>query len=210
MPVNERLLRLAVAKQSERVLVKEVRPFVKLDFETKKEMFLEAFDEHPVTQELNDGPNAFSRNSKLSSTGGNLFSLLGFDADQKPAVALRTYLDANVKLGRTGAGQVVGKKIRFTTPVNFPTVEEVDAAMSENSDSSLEWTSRPFTNLLSRGISGLPRYLFDISRGWGNPPSRSGTAIQVKGKLQTGSLGPIKYVGEVLGVLKRLLSNNKK
>ena len=42
MPLNLNALRIAVAKQAEPTLIREVRPFIKADFEEKKAAFVEA------------------------------------------------------------------------------------------------------------------------------------------------------------------------
>ncbi len=206
MPLNERLLRIAVMKQAEPVLVKQVRPFVKLDFESKKEQFLRAFDEHPVSQEISDGPGAFSRIPELASTGGNLFSLLGFYAEQHPIQDLREYLDNNVVLYKTRAGKLTGDKVEFETDVLAPGEDEINAWMSTDPETALEWTGRSFTELLANGISGLPQYLFDLSRDFSQIPSRSGPAIQVKNNLRGGELGPVPYVHDILAQLTRIIS----
>jgi len=207
MPLNERLLRIAVAKQGERVLIKKVRPFIELDYETKKEQFMEAFNADPVTQEIEGGPSAYSRVNSLAMAGGNLFSFLGFDAGQEPIEALREYFDRSIELGRTRAGQVRGTKVVFSTPVKFPTVTEVDGYVGSTSETQLEWTSRPFTSLLANGVPGLPNFLFNENKNF--PSSRSGPAIQAKGQLREGSLGAIKYIGPLLGTLKRLYGPKK-
>ncbi len=210
MPLNQRLLRLAVANQAGTKLIREVRPFVELDFDSKKEQMMEAFEQHPVTQELEEGPTAFSRFESLRNAGGNLFSMLGFFESQSPAQAVREVLDENTVLGSTKKGVLKGKKLIFSTPVKFPTVEEVDKKVAENENGKLDWTNRPFTDLISQGISGLPNYLFDLTKDWSYPPSRSGTAIQTKGKpLRGGSVGKIPYVSDILGVFKRLLSGKR-
>ncbi len=85
---------------------------------------------------------------------------------------------------------------------------EVDAAMQRRA--ALEWVTRPFTQLISKSIPGLPNYLFRESPPLGTPPSRSGTAVQTHGKaLRSGSFKGVPYVGEVLGVLKRLFGSER-
>lgn len=206
MPLDLDAVRLVVANNGARVLIKQVRPLIKLDFEAKKEAFLAQFDEDDVTQELEDGPEAYSRIPALAAAGGNLFSLLGFYAEQKPVESLREYLKDNVVLYKTTAGKVVGNQIVFETAIIAPTEEEINSVMAADSQATLEWTSRSFTDLLARGVSGLPQYLFDLTRDFSKIPSRSGPAIQAKTKLRGGSVGPIPYVRRILGVLKRTLS----
>ncbi len=212
MPLNQRLLRTVVYKEPsvQRFVIAKARPLIELDYETKKEQFLVAFDEHPVSQELEAGPEAFSSIPALASAGGNLFSLLGFFSSQRPIKALRDILDENITLGRTKAGVVRGNKVTFTTPVKFPTIAEVNQKVASNEETQLEWTGRSFTDLIARGISGLPNYLFDLTRGWDYPPSRSGTAVQTHDKpLRGGSVGKIDYVNELLGVFKSLFARKR-
>lgn len=209
MPLDQRLLRIAVARQGERVLVKQVRPFIKLDFETKKEQFMTVFNEHPVTQEIEEGPKAFSRQQELANTGGNLFSLLGFYAEQHPIADLREYLVGNVVLYKTHAGQVRGDKVTFDTEVLAPSEEEINSWMANDPGTSLEWTGRSWTELLARGVSGLPSYLFDLTRDFSRVPSRSGPAIQVKGNLRSTQLGPIPYIRSVLSSLTQIITPRK-
>jgi len=208
MPLDERLLRIAVAKNpnAQRVLVAQVRPLVKEAFEERKAEFLRAFDADEVTKEIEAGPFASSHVPELKSINGNLFSLLGFYQEQNPTAQLRDYLESNVVLYKTSAGQIKGDKIRFDTSVLAPSEEDIDTVMANNPDSSLEWSPRAWTSLLARGISGLPKYLVDLVKGptrFARVPSRSGPAIQTKGTLRSGQVGPIPYIARLLGVLKR-------
>lgn len=207
MGINVRLLRQEIVRQADRTVRPQVEKAVKLDFKVKREQFLEYFDQHDVTKELRDGPDAHSRIPAVASAGGNLFSLLGFYAEQKPVTALRAYLKKNVTLGDTRRGRLVGDHMVFETPVSLPSADEVNQFAATDDQTALEWTDRPFTSLIANGITGLPRYLFDLTRNF--TASRSGPAIQVKNTLRTGSTPPINYIGDVLGYLKRLITFRK-
>lgn len=209
MALDQRLLRIAVMKQAQPVLIKQVRPFIKLDFETKKEQFMQAFEENPVTQEIEAGPGAMSQQPELAATGGNLFSLLGFYKEQNPIASLREYLRDNVVLYKTRAGRMKGTQVVFETDVLAPSEDEVNSVMANSSETSLEWTGRSFTELLARGVSGMPSYLFDLTRDFSRVPSRSGPAIQTKGNLRSTQLGAIPYVRGVLSTLTRIVSPRK-
>jgi hypothetical protein len=102
----------------------------------------------------------------------------------------------------TTNGQVI-----FNTPIDLPTVTEVDEFSARDGDTRLEWTSRPFTSALSRGVAGFGQYLFNIAKGFSS--SRSGPAVQVKGKLRGGSVGPISYMGPLIANLKRLFASRR-
>ncbi len=211
MPLNIAALRTVVAKQAQPVLIRQIRPIVKLDFESKKEQFLQAFDNHPVSQEIKEGPDAFSRVQSVAAAGGNLFSLLGFWNHQDPIGSLREYLNDNIVLYKTGAGKLKGNKIIFETDVQGPTLDDINSVMANDQDGKLDWNKRGFTDLLETGISGLPRYLFDLTRDFSHIPSRSGPAIQAKGNLRQAAetTGKIPYMSELLRVLERTISPRK-
>lgn len=211
MPLNERVLRTVVAQQAARILISQIRPIVKLDFEAKKEQFLREFDADPVSQEISDGPEAYSRIPALAQAGGNLFSLLGFYAEQKPIEALREYLHDNIVLYRTHAGKVVGDHIVFETEVIAPTEEDINEVVANNDEMKVgdEWSDRSFTDLLDGGLTGLPKYLFDLTRDFTRIPSRSGPAIQVKNNLRDAEMPRIPYIKRLLGVLGRLISPHR-
>lgn len=206
MPVNVRLLRLEVAKQAEPQIRAQIDKIVKLDYKTKKEQFFEDFESHPVTQEIEEGPTALSS----YIPGGNLFSLLGFYKEQKPVQALRDYLKRTIKVGDTRPGKRTGETITFETPVEMPTLGDIDQHLSGDPQSKLDWDERSFTQLIRRGISGLPYYLFSLVRDFSKVPSRSGTAIQTKGSaLRSGSVGPIKYVDELLARFRARINGGR-
>lgn len=196
MPFNAKIITQETFNQSDKILVKTVRPRIEKDFLNKKKRFLKDFDSHPVTKELNRGPNAKSQYINTDSSGGNLFSLIGFSADQRPTDALRDFFDKNIKIGKTTKSKIKGQSMIFSTKVNIPTISNVNSAMANNPDTELEWTNRSFTDLIARGVSGLSYYLFGPTKKLKN--SRSGTAIQTRSKLRNFSTRPIKYVNELL------------
>ncbi len=205
--INIRLLRQTISAQGAKQIANLANDAIKVNFETKKKLFLQAFDEHPVTQELNavsDNPTA--RSSFVAR--GNLFSLIGFNEGEKPALALRDYLNKNIKLKmgdkRT---KIQNDRIIIETPVEIPTLSEVNDNMGQ--EVPLEWTDRPWTDLLQRGITGFGQF---VSGLFTSPkPSRSGGGLQHAGKdvQLSGSVGPIKYVNELLARFKDLLGGKK-
>lgn len=206
MPLNVPLFTKVIAKQGEKTLIKEVRPLIKLDFETKKREFFKEFDADPVSQEISAGPEAFSQVPVLASAGGNLFSLLGFYAEQKPIDSLREYLYDNIVLYKTTQGRSSGRSIIFETDVYAPSMEDIDSAMSNDSGATLsDWTDRSFTDLLENGIGGLPNYLFDLTRDFSKIPSRSGPAIQAKNPIRNTNIPRIRYTSRLLGVLEAIM-----
>ncbi len=203
--INIRLLRQTIAAQGAKQIANLANNAIRLNFETKKREFLEAFDEHPVTEEL----NAASEDPTVQSAyvpRGNLFSVLGFNEGEKPAFVLRDYLNKsiNIKVSQKRT-KVVGDQIVIETPVEFPTLNEVNDQMALKTP--LEWTDRSWTDLLQRGITGFGQFVSGI---FASPkPSRSGGGLQhpAKDKQLSGSVGPIKYVNELLANFKNLITN---
>jgi hypothetical protein len=211
MPLNIPLLTKIVAQQGQKVFVRQIRPIAKLDFESKKQQFLREFDADAVSQEIGAGPEAYSQVQALASAGGNLFSLLGFYAEQKPIDALRGYLSDNIVLYKTGAGKVAGKTVTFETQVLAPSEEDVNSFAANNGETQVgdNWSGRSFTEMLANGVGGLPNYLFDLTRDFSKIPSRSGPAIQAKNPIRNTNVPRIPYVRRLLGVLEAIISPRK-
>lgn len=208
MPLNTRILRIEVLKQVEPIFAREVRALAKADFDDKKQKLLEEFDEHPVTRELEGGPTAFSSIPELNGAGGNLFSFLGFYKNEDPAADLREYLKDNIKLIPPKRESITATKITYKGAVEFPTIEEVNQAMAAKDP--LDWTQRSFTQLIQKGIPGLPRYLFKENPPFKSPePSHSSTGLQIKKNLRGGSFRGVGYVNDLLASLKRRFASDR-
>lgn len=203
--INYRLLRIEIAKQATKGLARKMEPLLKSEFKARKQTYLlDEFDQHPVTKELEAGPE-FEGSTYVPN--GNLFSLLGFNAGEEPTDELRTILDQKIKLSSDPVDvKVSGNRLVFSKKVLYPTIDEVNAAVAQNAP--LEWTNRSFTDLIERGLTGLPWYFFSLGASFLKriaPYSRSGTAVQKEDKQRTGSIGPIKYVSEILAKFKQSL-----
>lgn len=202
--INYRLLRLEIQKQATKGLAKKIEPLIKAEFKARKETFLlDEFDSHPVTRELEAGPEL---ESSAYVQNGNLFSLLGFNAGEEPAAELRDALDKSVKLLPGMDVKVSGDKLVFSKKIEYPTIDEVSDLSAKVAP--LEWTTRGFVGLIERGITGLPWYFFSTGVAFTrriSRYSRSGTAIQKDDKQRTGTLGPIRYISDILAKFKNSL-----
>lgn len=206
MSVNYRLLRTVVGTQAKKQMLEAAETAARLDFNVKKGQFLQEFESHPVSQEINEGPRALS--SFVSDTEGNLFSLLGFDKSQKPITALKNFLKQSIILRKTKFSKMDGDKAIFETQVEIPTNKDIDEFASSDSNTSLKtWDSRSFVRMIENGVPGLPRYLFSLVKNLKN--SRSGTAIQVKNNLRGGSVGRISYLSSLLSRFRRNITGER-
>lgn len=203
MAFNRRILRMEIERQSD-VVFNKIKPKIQKRFEMAKDELLEEFDYHPVTQEIAAGPNAESFYIRTSA-GGNLFSLLGFEADANPTEDLRKILEENITLRiQNTTKKSTAKGITWETPVMLPTLEEINDKVTE--ETPLSWSpTRAWTTLIEKGIPWFAHYLFDNERSLKG--SRSGTAIQVEATIKNGRspVPKIKYVSWLLSEFKKSL-----
>lgn len=212
MPIDNRLLRLDIERNSD-AIYRNVKPLMEERFDEIKGEMLVAYDEHPVTEELEAGPLAHSRYIHVKDgpdgdgDGGNLFSILGFEEGEDPAGAVRDVLVEDSKINASQYSREVGPDtITFKVPIHISALSTFNNKVAEKV--SLEWTDRPFTDVIEKGIPNLPGYLFDSQRDF-KGASRSGPAIQVQGKLRGGSVGPIRWISDILADFKRALTESR-
>lgn len=208
--VNLRVLRKEISVQSKRAIEPRAEAAMEKEFAKIKNQLLRDFDRHPVTNELEDGNRAES-NYVNTSHGGNLFSLLGFKYSQKPIQKLRRILENSIKFAGPIKTRVRGNKIIIEKTVSNPSLDTISSEVG--SASKLDWTNRSWLDLLEKGITGFASYLFDEEqlKQW----SRSKTAIEAKDKngnlikVRDGSLGPIRYISDLLLKFRNRISKTK-
>ena len=74
LTVNYQQLRTDIFKSS-RLIQKQVKPIALSAFDYERDQFLEDYEEHPVTQEIEGGPDAPNSSGTLSGIT-NLFSFI--------------------------------------------------------------------------------------------------------------------------------------
>lgn len=152
-----------------------------------KEM-IQDFDTHPVTREINSGPEGTNLSGTLGGYG-NLFSYIGFNRGSQPTTSIRNYLEKQVHVFKEPrVFKVTGGAIysfRLTTP-NLETIQ----AMTPS-----PWENRSWIKGLETGISGLGFYLFSRKDDF---DTRSESGIQKTQQLRNLSFKPIKYMSSIL------------
>jgi len=145
-----------------------------------QQILLKNFETHPVTIEIEGGPNANNLSGTLGGIG-NLFTYIGFSAGDKPLTALRVLLEKyEIRYHHA--------KARTTINIKVPTTIELFKA------TPMPWaTGRSWAKGIETGISGLGRYLYQDSAR-----SRSGKAVQVKGRLRVGKFNNTSYLSSLL------------
>jgi len=184
-------------KNKDKIFAK-VKPKLEKQFQKRKNEMLEAFDEHPVTQELEGGENG-GIGLVETAHGGNLFSLLGFNAGNHPAENLRKILESNILLkSNLAKAKKTKNRVLFEVPVEIPTMETIGKKASAKNSLS-RWTTKSWIDLVENGIPWFAHYLFKDGKKINK--SASGTAIEVKAEIEQGRTTPfngIPYISQIL------------
>lgn len=148
------------------------------------------FDDHPVTREIQRGPDASNSSGTLGGIG-NLFSFIGFNREANPIVPVRGLIN-KIKLGKLSKVRDDGI---FSFTVDIPTRSEFESV------SKMPWeTGRSWLYDIERSISGLGQYLYGKYS-----KSRSGSGAQSEKSVRSMGFKPVPYFSSMLeNFIKRL------
>lgn len=162
----------AINNQLDKNIGIKVKEMVEREFEAIKQRMIDEFESHPVTIEIDAGPNSNNSSGTLGGYG-NLFSFIGFEENFDPLKKVR---DA---LNETNISRLTYKKGVW----DFIVKSGKDTLTKEKlfSLTPIPWAKgRSWMDGIETGISGLGLYLYAPEKGFGEK-SKSGTAIQLKG-----------------------------
>lgn len=156
-----------------------------------KNQLIRDFDDHPITREIEAGPDADSQ----FLDRGNLFSFIGFVAGNDPIGPIRAVLQDRIKVRRMPKQKIIRKNSVLTKfIVETPFLKDI-YRVTPYPDS---WKSGSWVDdLENRGISHFEFYVFSFAFK-GVPQSRSGTGLQRKTSIGGSPPGPIPYIRELL------------
>ena len=161
---------------------KEVKQVIQKEIESIHQQFLNNFDSHPVTLEIQGGPMATNISKTLGGIG-NLFTYIGFSAGSNPIAPLRKLLEFYQI-------NYHPRRDYMSVKIEVPTKEEVFAT------TPMPWaTGRSWARGIERGISGLGQYLVKSSR---IAKSKSGFAIQTDAPVRGGRFSNTSYMSALL------------
>ena len=162
------------------VALREVEVEIK---KIQREMISE-FENHPITRELEMGPGGQNISGTLGGKG-NLFTFIGFSKNEKPTSIIKEYL-MNI--------QVLYKRMekgRFMFDIIYPSREELFDV------TPMPWASgRSWLKGIELGMSGLGNYLYKEGKSING--SRSGPAIQTRGKINPGKFSNTSYISKII------------
>jgi hypothetical protein len=174
--------------------VSEIKNIVKGEFEVMKAELIAEFDKHEVTEEIEAGPSASNTSGTLGGVG-NLFTFIGFEANQKPTEPIRQALQhiflTSTMVKRDGSSE---------SHVLYPSPDDIFRV------TPLPWAQgRSWARGIESGLSGLGHYLNKES-----DLSRSSKGIQVDNIVRGGKFQNTQYITAMIRSFeKKLKSLNK-
>jgi hypothetical protein len=154
---------------------------VQQKFNNSKKKFLSDFDNHPITKEIEDGPNAKNSSSTLNGIG-NLFSFIGFYSEKNPIQELRSTLSTNFSISK----KISSNSTKFI--IDYPTLNKIKKVTPMPWENGNSWVVN-----IEKGISGFSNYMYKkfIS-------GRSKEGLQSEKKQRSGNFKKTKYLTEII------------
>jgi hypothetical protein len=187
--VNYQSIRTKISKSKK--LIDDTENIVKKRFEDQKDLYIQAFDSHKITQEIQDGPTASNSSGTLGGVG-NLFSFIGFDKSDNPIETVKNYISSHFKLSKPKITSK-GGKIRLDFTVEYPSIDDLKKSTPMPWEGGRSWISS-----IEKGISGFSNYVYKRF-----VEGRSGEALQSDTKLRSGSYKPVSYMSEIISKFKK-------
>lgn len=152
----------------------------------EKANLIESFNNHPVTQEIKDGPMAKNTSGALGGKG-NLFSFIGFENGTDPTKPLEELIKRETRFSGKEKITIKGNEISVEFDVKLPSQEEIKRATPLPFVAGRGWAAG-----IEKGISGFGNYL---RKAWSS--SRSGAGIQVDNVVRNGVFKPRGYLSDI-------------
>ena len=157
---------------------------INLAFEKTKKAMIREFLNHPVTEEIINGPEASNTSGTLNGYG-NLFSYIGFYDGDEP---IKSILEEFEKSTIIFSGLIEGGA---SWKIYIPDKQDIWDA------SPMPWAvGRSWAKGIETGISGVGYYLYSERKNL--QTSRSGPAIQTQNKLGRPRFKNVKYISAIL------------
>ena len=175
---SDKELQAYIQTQAEKILV------------VNKNNLQKEFNDHPVTKEIQAGPDTLNSSGTLGGIG-NLFSFIGFNRGSNPIKPVSDLI-SKITLGKLSKTSDDGV---FTFTVNIPAKSEFEAVTKMPWEAGRSWLYD-----VERSISGLGQYLYGKYN-----KSRSGSGAQSEKSVRSTGFKPVPYFSSMLeNFVKRL------
>ena len=186
-------LEASINRQAGDIVKKAYQKTIFLKFDTIKSQMIAEFENHPVTAEIKEGPEAKNTSGTLNGYG-NLFSYIGFeDGDDATSPVVELLKQTTLQFSKlTNEGPVWN--------IFMPAKNDVWDV------TPMPWAvGRSWAKGIESGISGLGHYLYTQRKNLAN--SRSGTAVQSSSNIRSGMrFSNVKYITELLNKYEKKFS----
>jgi len=153
--------------------------------EESKSKYVEEIENHPVSKELNEGPEGENLSDTLAGKE-NLFAFIGFDINRRPVKELTDLVKNNTFLEKKMIFDEQKLELKFN--VNTPSLDEIKMVTPLPFEGGVSWVKG-----IEDGISGFGYYVY----GKFFKNSRSKKGIQSKNKVRSLAYRPVKYMSEL-------------
>lgn len=175
MRYNSANLVMEINRKIDPIVYPRIKAKIEQKVEDAKNDMISEFIEHPVSREIEAGPNLTSSLFLPPShdmIDSNLFNFFGFDrTKENPVIPVKEALEQNTKI------ILINKKLN--SPQNYTITANVIVPSYQDLQeiTPLPWISTSWLSAVQDGLQGLNNTIFKIFRG-----GRSGTAFQAKYK----------------------------
>lgn len=152
-----------------------------------KQEVLSDYNDHPVTREIEAGPDSENISETLNGIG-NLTTYIGFQEGSNPTEPVRDEL-RKISLNSKGNVSNNDSNLSFEFEVVAPSIEELESVGFLPFEPGNSWIKG-----IENGISGFGAYVY--GRMFKN--SRSGKGIQSKKIFRQGNFRPVKYISQIM------------
>ena len=186
MIINRAQLSRTLSRQAPRALTRQFEAHVRKAVIEAQRLMVAEFAAHPVTQEIEGGPNAGNISNTLvgANSSANLFGFIGFEAGSNPVDKIRTYLAQNLHIRRVAGSR---GKVTLEFVVSLPSLADVYNLSPLPWAPGLSWAEG-----IEHGLPGLGQYLAGDNKG------RSRGGIQVRAMVSGASFRSVPYLSRIL------------
>ncbi len=184
--INTAVLTQKINKAFDRKAYPVIKARIEDQVDEAKQEMIEAFVDHPVSRELEAGPDA---QSSLFLGRGNLFAFFGFNRGDQPVEEVKRILEQETKVKSFTKQNNRDGKYTVEARIVVPTYEEL------KSQTPLPWTNRSWLESVERGLLGLNNFIFGKFKA-----GRSKTGLEAKHAVRSEDFTGIgaNYVGKIL------------
>jgi hypothetical protein len=169
-------------------------------FESNKEDLIDDFEQHPISQEI-ENPSKGNISGTLSSyfdydgKKPDLFGFVGFYSGANPIADVANFLQKNINISGIRFIRKYGKRPpRINLTFKMPSIYDFSQIAKDHTDPIV---TTNWVKAMETGLRGFQYYKVLDGKG------RSKRAVQYENKLRNGKFKPKKYMSNLLKDFKR-------